>query len=444
MNMVEQLKKLKTEGYTFLLAGITFYLWLNTQIPWWYGLIIYLVLFAVLLIQEKRLESLLVVTLFSIIVKNNPDSPDTVYTLTVVLTGLVFIRMAFRKQIKVGSLLVVLVLNLSYVILSLTYTPVFLSGKFGVGSILQGYMAYLIITNSGFKPSKEHLLKVSKVASIFSFTIACQLFFVYYQNGIEKTIYNKNLIDLGWQFSNLIAPFFILFLPIAYYKYTLRKSFYPLYFIMDILSMVGLVLTLSRGAYVGFFVTLVLIVLFIVRDWKKMIRYIPVGIGTVILGYFIPIANKTVTLLYERFSNNEFFDDNNRYPLWDLATQSFLEKPLFGYGVRSSSYLITTIDRGNYYFHNFILQVAATLGILGLIFLAIILFKTMRVMLRPHDKFVLLVAAALIGSLAHQFVDVMFDYFIFGLVFYALIGLVEIYRDEDPLDAFTLKQIEMS
>ncbi len=97
--------------------------------------------------------------------------------------------------------------------------------------------------------------------------------------------------------------------------------------------------------------------------------------------------------------------------------------------------------RLNSHYHNFILQIAATLGIVGLLLFLWIVLKWIKILWKPKDVFVVCASISIIGALTHQMVDVSFDLFYFGLIFYSIIGIVEIYRVNLKDDPLNLKKI---
>jgi O-antigen ligase len=128
-----------------------------------------------------------------------------------------------------------------------------------------------------------------------------------------------------------------------------------------------------------------------------------------------------------------------------LAWKTFIDRPIIGQGIKSSRYFIYNMldGRGNVYYHNFVLQVLSTLGIIGMVLFAIIVFKWFKILFKPSEPFVICIALGIVGSLVHQMVDVSFDRFYFGMIFYLIIGLAEVYRHHvksDPLKMMELKK----
>src|SRR5690606_21733854 len=193
------------------------------------------------------------------------------------------------------------------------------------------------------------------------------------------------------------------FLPVAFAKYLDRDTYRPLYYLLDVVNACGLLLTQSRGAIVGVMVGLLLYVpLTCNRDYLKKYYPLLLGIVTFALLFFEPYVLEVIN----RFITPDILDDNNRFPLYEVAFETFKERPLYGYGYKSSEYFINTIlKRSNAYYHNYILQIAATLGVTGLFLQGILHYLWVRLFMK-RDPFLFCLALGVLSALVHQLVDV--------------------------------------
>jgi O-antigen ligase len=428
--------KYKLDLQLLALLGITLLIWLLKDILFVYGLIIYLLIFAYLIYQKKPFSHFFVVILFSVMsMQSDTGSFKIDYCLTIIVFVLVVINNIKKKQIVVGKLLLPLVILLGYSFISIAWTPVKADGFHGLVAMLEGYLIYYLLTNAGFRINKDDLLTISKVATYIMLTLTLELFYIYYLHGFQATINRKQLINLGWGYSNLIAIVFVLLLPLALYKYLNKNKYYLGYFMLDIVNIFGLVLTMSRGAFLGVAISLGIFTVLYVRK-RLLVKYggilgMGIALGTFLLWLFQkPLFNKLISTFKTLFTSKEIFDDPNRSPLYKVAIKTFLDKPIFGNGLKSSKYLIYYhLDgRQNVHFHNFILQIAATLGVIGLIILSFLIVRWVKVLYKPKDTFVVCSALSIIGALTHQLLDSSFDLFYFGVFFYGIFAIVEIYR----------------
>jgi O-antigen ligase len=432
------MKEIKNDILLLVLTAVTVYLWMMTDFSIYYGFTIYLMMFIYLFIHQKPISHYLVVLLFSVMSDHTDGGTFVIdYVLSVILFGIVLIQSIRRRQIVLGKLFPVLLALLLYSMLSILWTPIRSEGWQGIVAMLQGYMIYLILTNGHFKVDG---ITISKIASFLMFTLTIQLFLLYHDLGIQAILADKLLIELGWGFSNLVAVVYTFGIPIAFYKY-LTKNYYPHYFILDLLNGVGLLLTLSRGAMVGVGLVMVIYLFFTFKKQFIMKYYsiVAVIIGTI---YFSDSLRNVIEIGKEQFVTKEFLNDNARYPLYQLGWDVFKANPIFGNGVKSSQYFINTVlFRQNVYFHNFILQIAATLGLVGLALLMIVLIRIILLYLRPKDHLVLCLGLGLAASLAHQLMDISYDRFFFGLFMYSIIAITELYRhykEDDPYQLTTI------
>lgn len=438
--------KYKLDLQMIFLVLLTLTIWYVTDyIHFFYGFGVYLLIFIYLIIKRKPISHFFVVALFSVMsLRGNTKDFEIEYVLLTILFFYVLIHNIKNKTIVIGNLLLPLLLFLIYSAISILWTPVKQDGFIGLLGILEGYMVYYILINGFFKIKKEHLINISKIATYIMITLSIELIYIYFKFGFEKVLFRKRLVNLDWGYSNFIVVIFVILIPIALYKYLDKKNYYFLYFILDIINLFCLFLTQSRGAYVGILFALLIFSIFYVRK-QFILRYGSIIIVPSIL--FITVFNKYFLKFYhlikDRFFTDKIFDDTNRFPLYDLALKAFKDKIVFGNGLKSSKYFISHFleGRDNSHYHNFILQIAATLGIVGLILFSFIVIRWIKVLFKPKDKFVVCGAISIIGALTHQLVDVSFDLFYFGVFFYGVIATVEIYRNNIKDDKVQLKYL---
>lgn len=150
----------------------------------------------------------------------------------------------------------------------------------------------------------------------------------------------------------------------------------------------ALVLTFSRGGLIGF---LGMLFIGLIKTRRKIITIvlcivIVAGLVSFMPGDFWERIEKT--RVEEKFIGDPTVDSTTRrYLLYKAAWEMFLDNPIFGRGI------------GNYYYqcrdyealtagraHNMYLEVAAELGIIGLVFMLGIFFTTMRALNRIIKK----------------------------------------------------------
>ncbi|QVK17134.1 O-antigen ligase family protein [Mycoplasmatota bacterium] len=239
--------------------------------------------------------------------------------------------------------------------------------------------------------------------------------------------------------SNILASIYVLLIPIALYKYINKKRAFFIYLLIDILNFLGLLMTLSRGAYLGVFISILLFSIVFLRK-KRVLRY-----GGLLLLISTPILlykNKFYSIILKYLKGRNFFNDRSRHQIYALGWEKFKQGPIFGQGIKSSEYMINHyLHRPYAHYHNFLLQIAATLGIVGLILFTVIVYHWVKILNKRNNSLILCIVCSIIGVLTHQLFDVSFDLFFFGVYFYTLIGVVEIYRQGDEDDCLKMKII---
>jgi O-antigen ligase len=312
--------------------------------------------------------------------------------------------------------------------------------------MLEGYLIYYIITNGNFKIEKSDFINISKIATFIMLTLSAEIIFKYFHYGFANVFSpdgsSKYMVDIGWGYSNLIAVIFLFSIPVALYKYLDKSHYYIGYLFLDLLNLLGLFLTQSRGAYLGAFLSIILFIIFYVRfDFIKKYGSI---IALLLIGTFIiPQTREIILHILQKFVNPETFfnvrTDTERIAVLEVGIRKFFDNPIFGTGLKSSRYYIAEIGRERYHYHNFLLQIISTLGVVGFILFIGVVKRVVKVLNKRKEPFIMCITFALVGSLTHQMVDISFDYYYFGLYFYTLIGIVEIYRHHLKDDSVKLK-----
>ena len=412
----------KNDLFYFVLAIVTFLIWLGEDKSPLMAFIFFPLLFLYFLCKQdiNKMMGIILFSNMAISVKTGIYKLE--YILILVLLGYILIYKVIKeKRITIGQVLIPIIIYFLYNVLSLLWTPVLLDGYKGLVGILEGYLVYFIITNSNLKITEEDITNYSKVASFILLTLSLEIFTIYYQNGIDTVIQDKDLIHLGWGFSNLIAVIHVFLTPIMLMKYVEIRE-YKWFIPLDVLAVISLILTLSRGAILGVIIGLLTLIVLRRKEFLKIGIFL--GITVIVSLIFLKIFNHAlVNRLFDRL-----FDENGRFELYKFALENFLKRPITGHGIKSSKYLINEfLQRPSTYYHNFILQILATLGIIGFTIFLLIVRGWVKVLF-TKDSFVNYALASIIGALTHQLVDVSFDLHYFGVYFYLIIGISEIYR----------------
>lgn len=205
-----------------------------------------------------------------------------------------------------------------------------------------------------------------------------------------------------------------------------------------------LLLTLSRGAWISFFITFFLmgILLYGESSLRTLGKYLILGLVGSLLGFVIfigsginPKVTQRAQSMFAVEGKFEFFDF--RVKLWASTIEAIKHKPLLGYGLGAFEWEMRPFRKKGFefafdYAHNDWLQYAMELGLLLSLIIALYVIKILKDGLRRfyspdlHEfRFEELgLMAAIVCLLIHSLVD--FNLNIFGNTsfFVAFLGLV--------------------
>lgn len=163
--------------------------------------------------------------------------------------------------------------------------------------------------------------------------------------------------------ANALASFYVFAIPLSLTLFQYSKKLRPLAIFMTLLSVCGLLLTFSRGAFLGLFAASVLILAWH-RQWKWL------------TGLFLILSVPLIVVepLYQNFVGSLNFKDitvGERMRYWGYTWEMIKAHPFLGCGLnlfyeKLPLYLpATETYRG--YAHNSYLQIWAEIGVAGLL-----------------------------------------------------------------------------
>ncbi len=229
---------------------------------------------------------------------------------------------------------------------------------------------------------------------------------------------------------NVLAEYLIMIIPlsISLFWYT-KKAHKKLIFLATsaILSL-ALVLTLSRGGWLGFAFSALIFVILVEK--RLLLSIIPVSLAGIFL---LPqsILNRIISI-------GNFADSSNAYRLkmWEITLDIIRDNPIAGVGFGHlpfketfESYIRTM---PTYHAHNTYLEIAAELGIPGLLaflFLLFVIFKYgIQKLIHQENRYIRIMAAGLFSGLAGLLVHGAVENVIYLtriiVYFWVLIGLI--------------------
>lgn len=229
---------------------------------------------------------------------------------------------------------------------------------------------------------------------------------------------------------NILAEYLIMTIPlsVSLFWYTKKIGKKILFLATSGILILALVFTSSRGGWLGFAVSALIFILLVEK--RLLLSIIPIGIAGI---YFLPDS-----IMRRIVSIGNFADSSNSYriKMWQIAMEIIKDHPLAGVGFGHIPFKETfeTYIRTmpTYHAHNTYLEIAAELGIPGLIaflFLLFVVFKYgIQKLINQENRYIKIIAAGafagLGGLLTHGAVENVIYLTRIILYFWILIGLI--------------------
>ncbi len=201
---------------------------------------------------------------------------------------------------------------------------------------------------------------------------------------------------------NILAEYLIMIIPISLSLFWYSKKIHKkgIFLITSLILIIVLVLTLSRGGWVGF--AFGMFIFMILIEKKLLLAAIPIAL----LGLnFLPsnIINRLLTIGSLEDSSNAY-----RVKLWELTLDIIKDNWLVGVGFGYIPLRITferyTGTKLAYHSHNTYLQTIAETGILGLIVFIILIFVlykyAIKRLIKEEDRYIKTMAVGVIAGLS--------------------------------------------
>ena len=190
-----------------------------------------------------------------------------------------------------------------------------------------------------------------------------------YGSNIFLNIFNRisgtfvNPVQFG-HFLSLISIFAIVF-------WLNNKKKNSIYFFFAGLAILCLLLTYTRGAWLGFFAGIGSLVILTKSIGRKLFLILIISSVSLLVLLFLPNINELL-ISSINFTNTEISSVATRLLIWHKGFGLFLENPLFGIGLKQSFYILNVEP------HNDYLRVLIELGIIGLIQFLLISYFMIR------------------------------------------------------------------
>ena len=368
-----------------------------------------------------------------------PFMPDLLALLYMIfMVGAYFFKILFKntnplieERIDIPIILYV------FLIIIATITSIDRSGSFRDLAIHLSSIGFLIVIANNINTKKDFNILVNFL--VFAATLLALYGLYQYKVGVEmedKWIDVANNPDVKTRIysvfgnPNIFAEYLIMTIPISVALFWNSKKLGKklLYLLTSLILMLALVLTLSRGGWVGFAFGMFIFILLIEK--KLLLSIIPIALIGI---YFLPqsILNRILTIGNLGDSSN-----NYRIRLWkitlDIIRDNWLVGVGFGYIPFKTTFEGYIRTMPAYHSHNTYLQTTAELGILGLIiflsFIFILYKYSIKSLIKSEDKYIKTMAGGVLAGisalLAHGAVESVLYIPKIIITFWTLIALI--------------------
>lgn len=327
------------------------------------------------------IQYLIAIPVFLLIACGFTIIQNKVTTLVMIVILELFVVLIINKKLKFNLKNIIAFLFLFYMFLNMTVITADISQETFKWYFFPLMLAVLYVVIEVSTKTTITVFKFVTVAAVVESATIFLSVFIYnfitrylgflYSSSIKHSIRNELDRDIysGYMGEKAVAAY-LLNLGIAYTlsKYCGNPKENKKYLILTFVFVVALLFT-GKRVLLLIAIGMIVFSLLLNKKFKYVVRgIIVIALFAVVIYFtvkFIPEARITL----ERFMNRDEFDSvNGREHMWKMAIDMFKSKPIFGYGYGSYQYVTKCI----YEAHNSYLQLAAELGITGLVILSVI------------------------------------------------------------------------
>lgn len=337
-----------------------------------------------------------------------PDMLGLLYMFALV-GAFLFQNITRNKHSLTSSDIDIPILLFLFVMIISTFTSINIGGSFRDLALHLGGLSFLFVITNSIKDKKT--LNIIITVMVFSAFIVSLYGLYQYVVGVEVEkawVDVENNPDISMRiFSvfgnpNILAEYLIMTIPLSISLLWISKKPHKkiMFFGMSLVMILCLVLTLSRGGWIGFAFSALVFILLIER--RLLLSLIPLSLGAI---YLLPqsILNRILSIGNLHDSSNSL-----RIEIWKITGDIIKDHPIAGVGFgyipfkQTFETYIRTLPA--YHAHNTYLETAAEIGITGLVvflFFLFILYKYAIVhLVKSDDKYIRVMTAGALSGLA--------------------------------------------
>lgn len=437
------------------LNSIYFIIFINiiTVLLWYleqplYAYIIYLISFILIVITDANRIVVLTLILNGLIGYREVSTPEysalykynfiifmpiTVIALSLAIYDFFYKRKGnfqFKNEILYGLIGIVLANFLSLV--NADHQTIWLI-CLGIAQTISYVIIFLYFYNVKDNDSVDYL---SKSSLIMGLSITAQIIIHILTKYDDFDFF---YFPLGWGNRNTISIMYMAIIPLTFYIYFKDQTKkYALYLVGLYILMI--LIMISRGAYLT--LLLLMVPFFIIayqrmEDKRKFLKDLGVaGVLLIVISIIFIFGLGIEDIFYDHIINKilAIFELTGREEIYPIGYKLFRKYPLFGAGSYTGAYFLRTINGmsiGSY--HNYLIHVIATTGLVGIISFMYYIIKVLKKTL-IDDKFNLCILFIILNFLIHG----LFDNTFFNPLFMIFLSLVLPLLNEDGKFIFML------
>lgn len=287
-----------------------------------------------------------------------------------------------------------------------------------IGSLFGIFIAFYISVKFD-ENFKKYLIFVLYVASL----VVLIEFFTLFLNGQVKYADGKIIkesVITGWGIWNNIGCMLTMLLPIHFYLAAFSKKWGVMFFLSGVISYLAIIFSLSRASLLVSTLLIALCIIFCCFFGENKL------INKILTLLLLILAISFIILSWEKISNvlNDYlvrgFSDNGRFEIYAKGLFKFLEFPIFGTGF--FSYATHQSGWLPFGYHNTIIQMLASCGIIGTVAYIYHRYKTILLCYQKRSARNFPLYLSLLGLLLTSLLDVHF-FNIYPAFYYSIILL---------------------
>lgn len=229
---------------------------------------------------------------------------------------------------------------------------------------------------------------------------------------------SKDVITATFKHYNDFGAYLVVVLSLAFIYSFKDKKYFIKFLFLTIILFFCLLFTYSRGAWLGFLLSILFASFFLKRRF-----FIFLVLLFLVFFIFNPMLKER---FYFTFSNT---GDSGRFSLWKTAFLMIKDNPFLGKGIGTfMDYShIYNKELGYQYAHNSYIQIAAETGIFSLLFFILFIFSiiytNIKIFIKNKDVLILSISSAIFGYCVHSFFDTQFYGLQTAMLFWIILGL---------------------